>query len=112
MVRNATDSIPVVGNPALRGPLLGMLTDRDIVCRVVASDRNPMDLAAKDCMTRPPLTLRLEQDVQEAGRLMERERARRVPVIDGNGRLCGILTQAQVNRALSGKTHETSSRRR
>jgi CBS domain-containing protein len=101
MVRHSTNSVPVVGNPALRGPLLGMLTDRDIVCRVLAVDRNPMEMTAKDCMTRPPVTLRLEQEVQQAARLMERERARRVPVIDGNGRLCGILTQAQITRALA-----------
>jgi CBS domain-containing protein len=99
MVRHATNSIPVVGNPSLKSPLLGILTDRDIVCRAVAVDKNPLDLTAKECMTRPALILKLEQDVAEAGRLMERERARRVPVVDENGRLCGIITQSQITRA-------------
>lgn len=101
MARYATDSIPVVGNPALRSPLLGILTDRDIVCRAVAADRNPTETTAKECMTRPLLTLRLEQEAGEATRLMTRERARRVPVIDQNGKLCGIVTQAQITRALA-----------
>jgi len=101
MTRYATDSIPVVGNPALRSPLLGILTDRDIVCRAVAVDRNPAQTTAKECMTRPLLTLRLDQDAGEAARLMARERARRVPVVDQNGRLCGICTQAQIARAMS-----------
>ena len=110
MVRYATNSIPVVGNPKLRGPFLGMLTDHDIVCRVLAIDRNPLEMTAKDCMTKPAVMLRLDQDAGEAGRLMERERARRVPVIDGNGRLCGIVTQAQISRAVPGRAHEVSTR--
>lgn len=111
MVRHATNSIPVVGNPELRGPLLGMLTDRDIVTRVLALDKNPSDVVAKDCMTRPSVILRLDQEAGEAARLMERERARRVPVIDGNGRLCGIVTQAQITRALvASASYESSSR--
>ena len=108
MVRYATNSIPVVGNAALRSPLLGLLTDHDIVFRVVAADKDPRETAAKDCMTRPAVVLKLEQDAGEAARLMDRERARRVPVIDHNGRLCGIVTQAQMTRALQ-KAYETSS---
>jgi CBS domain-containing protein len=104
MVRYATTSIPVVGNPELRSPLLGLLTDRDIVCRVLAEDRNPLERTAKDCMTRPSVILRLEQDVADAARLMDRERARRVPVIDNNGRLCGIVTHAQLARAREKET--------
>ena len=100
MARFATDSIPVVGNPSMRSPLLGVLTDRDIVTRTLAVDKNPLQMTAKECMSRPALTLQPGHEIGDAARLMERERARRVPVTDPNGRLCGIVTQAQVLRAL------------
>ena len=56
MVEHDCGEIPVVQNETKKIPV-GVVTDRDIVCRTVAKDRNPLDLTAADCMTRPVVTV-------------------------------------------------------
>ena len=52
MVDNDCGEIPVVENQEKKIPV-GVITDRDIVCRAVANDKNPLELKVKDCMTKP-----------------------------------------------------------
>ena len=100
MVECDCGEIPVVdGNDTLRP--IGVLTDRDIVCRIVAKGRNPADHAAGDCMTSPVVTVTPETDLDACVNLMEERQIRRVPVVDEGGRLVGIVAQSDVARKAS-----------
>jgi CBS domain-containing protein len=79
-----------------RGVPLGVVTDRDIVCRVVAAGRNPSDVVAQDCMSTPVVTTTLDASLDECARLMEQHKLRRLPVVDEDGVCCGIVAQADL----------------
>ena len=78
--------------------LVGVITDRDITCRVVATGRNPRDLTARETMTTPVFKIAAGDDLDHALQLMEKTRLRRLPVIDGAGRPIGILSQVDIAR--------------
>jgi CBS domain-containing protein len=80
------------------GTPIGVVTDRDIVCRVLAKGLNPLDLSASQCMTEPVVTASLDLSVEDCARLMEQYRVRRLPVVDAGGACCGIVTQADLAR--------------
>jgi CBS domain-containing protein len=80
------------------GRPVGVVTDRDIVCRVLAKGRNPLDLSASQCMTEPVITASLDLSVEDCARLMEQYRVRRLPVVDAGGTCCGIVAQADLAR--------------
>jgi CBS domain-containing protein len=77
---------------------IGVVTDRDIVCRVVAEGKNPMAYPAEICMTQPVATVPLEASLDEVLATMEKHQIRRVPVVDADGRCVGIIAQADVAR--------------
>lgn len=77
---------------------VGVVTDRDIVVRLVANGQDPVQLRAEDCMTSPAVTLTIEADLRECADVMVRERIRRVPIVDEDGRLCGIVALADLER--------------
>jgi CBS domain-containing protein len=88
--------------PVVEGAkLIGVVTDRDIVCRVVAKGKNPSDLTAKDAMTQPVISVTEDCSLEEVLAKMEEHQVRRLPVVDGSGCVCGIVSQADV--ALAGK---------
>jgi len=91
--------IPVVSSLQDLRPI-GVVTDRDIVCRTVAQGKNPLDFAARDCMTSPVWTVALDTSVEECCRLMEQHQVRRLLAIDANGRCCGIVSQADLAQRL------------
>jgi CBS domain-containing protein len=98
--------IPLVQNPD-EAVLLGVVTDRDIVCRLVASGQNPLELTAQACMSQPVITVKTGATIDECCRLMEAHQIRRIPVVDLNGVICGIVSQADVARNSSrGRTAE------
>jgi predicted transcriptional regulator/YHS domain-containing protein len=86
--------IPVVDSEAHRP--IGVVTDRDITCRVVARGREAASLAAKDCMTSPVVTVTPDTSIEECCRRMEERQIRRVPVVDEGGSCCGIVSQADL----------------
>jgi CBS domain-containing protein len=90
--------VPVVD--ASRRPI-GVLTDRDITCRLVARGRNPLELTAGDCMTSPVATVPPTASLDECRELMEEKQIRRVPVVDEAGRCAGIVSQADIARHAS-----------
>ena len=74
---------------------IGMVTDRDIVLRVVAESR-PLDAPVREIAAKQLVTIDPQQPVDEAMRLMAEHRLRRLPVCDEEGRLVGIVAQADV----------------
>lgn len=97
---NDCGEIPIVESSRSR-KLIGVITDRDIVCRALAEGRNPLEMKARDSMSSPVLTVRATEDLEECCRIMEQSQIRRVPVVDEAGECCGIVSQADVARIAS-----------
>ncbi len=95
MVDNDCGEIPVVENKETKLPI-GVITDRDIVCRTVARGLNPLDLTVADCMSKPCVTVMPDMSVEECSRIMEENKIRRVPVVDADGSCCGIVALADI----------------
>lgn len=80
--------------------LLGVLTDRDIVVRVVAEDRMPSQVRAQEVMTDDVEAVTEDEEVREVIELMGKKQIRRVPVVDPDDRLTGIVSLGDIaNRA-------------
>src|SRR5947207_4715249 len=86
--------VPVTEN----GRLTGMVTDRDIAIRVVAEGKDPQSTTVQEVASKNLVTLDPEQDLDEALRLMAQHQVRRLPVVEEDGRLVGIVAQADVAR--------------
>lgn len=97
MVDNDCGEIPVVDDKNTRIPV-GVVTDRDIVCRVVAKGFNPREKSAADSMTAPVITVTENTNVEECCRLMEEKMIRRVLVVDDKGACRGIVALADIAR--------------
>lgn len=76
--------------------LLGMVTDRDIVTRAVAMDKPLGNASAKEVMSEKVAFVRDEDDIEAAERKMCEHQVRRLPVIDKNDRLVGMVTMADI----------------
>jgi len=92
MKQHDVGSVPVVESDRL----VGIVTDRDIVLKVVAGGRNPEQAAVKEAMTPNPVSCKEDDDLEYALRLMKERQVRRMPIVDGGGRLTGIIAQADV----------------
>ncbi|WP_432076300.1 CBS domain-containing protein [Streptomyces wuyuanensis] len=79
--------------------LKGMLTDRDIVVKVLGAGRDPAEVKAGDLAQGEAVTIGADDDVDEVLRTMSEHKVRRLPVIDGHT-LVGIVAQADVARAV------------
>jgi CBS domain-containing protein len=101
MIDNDCGQIPVVD---ASGRPVGVVTDRDIAVRLVASGK--ADATAADAMSAPCRSVAADGNVQDAVPLMEPAKIRRVPVVDGDGRLAGIVSIADL--ALAGKQDATA----
>jgi CBS domain-containing protein len=95
MVDHDCGEIPVVESKETKLPI-GVITDRDIVCRTIARGLNPLDLTVADCMSTPCVTVTPDMSVEECSRIMEENQIRRVPVVDGGGACCGIVALADL----------------
>jgi len=93
--------IPVVEGKTRR--VVGVVTDRDIVCRAVAHHKNPLDLRVDSVMSSPAVTVSETSDAEEVQRVMEKHQIRRVPVVNDNGELSGIVSQADIARHRSSR---------
>ena len=74
---------------------VGMITDRDVIARVVAPGRDPRSLTVADVSTKGLVTVRPDQDLDEARGLLARHELDRLVVVEGN-RLAGILSEADI----------------
>ena len=103
MAQNDCGEIPLVDTA---GQPIGVITDRDIVCRVVAEGKNPLEQTAEQYMSQPVVTVRADAPLDEVLSTMEKHQIRRVPVVDERGRCAGIIAQADV--AWTGGEHEVA----
>ena len=76
--------------------LKGVITDRDIVCRVVAEGKNPATGTVEHFMSQPIVTVRADEPIEDVVSTMEKHQIRRVPVTDERGSCLGIIAQADV----------------
>jgi CBS domain-containing protein len=99
--------IPIL-NGAESRRLEGVVTDRDIVLKVVAQDRDPNTTRVSEIMTTDVFTCRVDDDAHQALRLMAEHQVRRIPIVNDNGQLAGIVSQADVATRMKepGKTAE------
>jgi CBS domain-containing protein len=78
--------------------LVGMLTDRDIATRVAAQGRDPEQVKVRDVASTELVTIDPQQDLDEALRIMAAHQIRRLPVVEEDGRLVGVVAQADIAR--------------
>jgi CBS domain-containing protein len=102
MVEHDCGEIPIVRTSKDR-TLVGVVTDRDIVCRLVAQGINPVEEAAESCRSSLVVSVRETTPVEECARIMEESQIRRVPVVNGGGMCCGIVAQADIAKNASRK---------
>ena len=74
----------------------GIVTDRDLCLEIVAEARDPNGVTVEACMTRDPVTCRVDDSMESALSRMEANQIRRIPVLDRSGMLVGIIAQADI----------------
>ena len=87
--------VPIVDNEQSKMPI-GIITDRDLALKVVGEGRDPNTTRVEEVMTRKLVTCRADDNVENAMKAMAQYQLRRIPVVDGGGRLVGIIAQADV----------------
>ena len=87
--RNAGRRIPI-----------GIVTERDIIFRVVAQNRGPFKVTLKDVISSPIVTVHSEKSLKEALDILKHKKINRLPVVDGGGHLVGILTTQMIVQKL------------
>jgi CBS domain-containing protein len=104
-------SLPIVEG----GKVVGIVTDRDIVLRVVAGKKDPAMVKVSEIMTKDPATIGPDASAADASKLMSDKQVRRLPVVD-NGKLVGMLVIGQLARhesnSAAGDTLKDVSRKR
>ena len=93
MAREDVGPVPIVED----GRLVGLVTDRDIVVRVVAEGRDPNETTVNEIASTELVTVSPDDDLDEALNLLARRQVRRLPVVEGD-RLVGIVAQADIAR--------------
>jgi CBS domain-containing protein len=100
MERCDCGAIPVVTADGARRAV-AIITDRDIACRAVAKGKSPTDTKVSECMSSGLATIGADDSVGECCQAMERSQVRRLLVLDADGELAGIVSQADIALHLS-----------
>jgi len=93
MAKEDVGPVPVVEE----GRLTGIVTDRDLVVRVLAEGRDPNSTRVGEIASRDLVTVSPEEDLDDALKLLAKHQVRRLPVVEGD-RLVGIVAQADIAR--------------
>ncbi|MBN2119069.1 MAG: CBS domain-containing protein [Anaerolineales bacterium] len=88
-------SIPVVDNEQT-GKLVGIVTDRDLALKIIAEGRDAKSTKVETVMTHKVVTCHADDDLQKALDAMAEHQLRRIPVVDNDNRIVGIIAQADV----------------
>lgn len=91
MAEHNVGVLPVIGHQSA-GRLIGIVTDRDLVVRVMAVNRLPESTLIRDCMTKSPMACGVLDDVRYAMLLMQDRQVRGLPVVDVGNHLVGMIT--------------------
>jgi CBS domain-containing protein len=83
--------------------LVGVLTDRDIAIKVVAEGKDPQTTMVREVASTKLVTVDPDQDLDEALRLMAQHQVRRLPVVEEDGKLAGVVAQADIAEHASAK---------
>ncbi len=92
--------IPVVDEMETAVPV-GVITDRDIVCRAVGKGLDPLTMTVGECMSSPVISVKPGDALNEVYELIEKKQIRRVPVVDDAGKCIGIVALADIARVAS-----------
>jgi CBS domain-containing protein len=98
-------SVPVVASQESR-KLVGMITDRDLCCLVMAQGLDPKTTKIEKLISLAPFTCRDGENIETCERLMQEHQVRRVPIVDAEDRVIGIVSQADL--ALHDKAERVS----
>lgn len=79
--------------------VIGIMTERDILRKVVAKGKNPDQLTVKDIMSYPIITINADEDILEASKLMDKHKIRRL-IVTEEGKIVGIITVNSISRNL------------
>ena len=88
-------SIPVVADQQTR-KLIGIITDRDLCCAVIAEGLDPKRTAIEKFIITNPISCRDGENLEHCERAMQEHKVRRIPVVDANGAVIGIVAQADL----------------
>jgi len=103
MVQHDCGEIPVIDRAE---HVVGVVTDRDIVTRIVARDKNPMAYTAETCMSESVVTVGVDAPLADVLATMEKHQIRRVPVVNEKGCCAGMISQSDV--AWTAKEHQVA----
>ena len=101
MLRADAGSIPVCEGDRV----IGMITDRDIAVRGIAEGRGP-DTPVSELMSDGVVCAREDEDIQTVAQRMSEEQIRRIPVLDADDKLCGIVSLGDLARETRGEAAE------
>jgi CBS domain-containing protein len=92
-------AVPIVS----AGEVIGIVTDRDIVCRAVARGMNAAVRPASEVMSSPLVAIHPDETFEEAAQVMRENHVHHLPVIDDHGTLLGIVAQSDLGRLMSNR---------
>ena len=95
MKRENIGSIPVIENDQTR-KLVGIVTDRDLALKIVGQGSDPKSVQVESVMTYKLVTCRPEDDIQRALDMMSEHQLRRIPIVNDENKILGIIAQADV----------------
>jgi CBS domain-containing protein len=104
MCDRSVGSIPVIDRQSRT--LLGIITDRDLCCSIVARGLDAKTTPIQEFITHNPVTCRDGENLEKCERLMQEHQVRRIPVVDGENHVIGIVAQADL--ALKDKPEKVS----
>ena len=91
MKEQNTGVLPVIEKDS-PGKLIGIVTDRDLCLRVISEGRDPKKTKVYECMTSSPVCTGASDDLEYAMVLMQEHQVRRIPIVDAQGRIRGMVT--------------------
>ena len=95
LCKQGVGSIPVVTDHDSR-KLIGIITDRDLCCSVLAKGLDAQTTTIEKFVSRNPVACREGENLDDCEQQMQEHQVRRIPIVDGNGQVIGIVSQADL----------------